>query len=182
MAHGRTEHTATKATTDNSVAVIANKQFNGKHLMADAKEAFYFMQRRAAHVLRSTGYFFPYNMMNSRQNRDAWEAIKADTTRLVTCPVFWLVLVLACISCAAASVAVILWVLCTPLLLRNSDFLTWALRENTAKYNGKVAWVTGEPSCMCTPLQHAANPFRFYNLILPWGGPHLPTPLLLHSH
>lgn len=143
MAHGGTEQTATKATTDNSVAETANKQFNGKYLMADAKEAFYFMQRRAAHVLRSTGYFFPSNMMHSRQNRDTWEAVKADITRLVTCPVFWLLLVLACISCAAASVAVLLWVLCTPLLLRNSDFLTWALRENTVKYHGKVAWVTG---------------------------------------
>lgn len=119
------------------------KQFDGKHFMGDAKEALYFLQHRAAEIIGSLGFCsYSSNMKNTRSAKNFWDAIKVDVTRLVTAPAFWALLVLASMN-AAASVATILWVFCAPLLLHNSDFFTWALRENRAKYTGKVVWVTG---------------------------------------
>lgn len=84
--------------------------------------------------------------MKESCTRDGCAALKADLMRLVTYPLFWILLVLACVSGAAATVAGFMWVLCAPLLLRNSDFITWALSENSAKFKGKVVWVTGGSS------------------------------------
>lgn len=142
MANSGAAPTATQANSNNATETFS-KQFNGKCLMADAKEAMCFLRQRAAQVLR---YISCFPMMTTPSTREAWEAFKADITRLATCPIFYLLLVLASISCAAASVAALLWVICAPLLQRNSDFFTWALRENPEKFKGKIVWVTGGSS------------------------------------
>lgn len=124
---------------------FSTKQFSGKCFMNDAKEALVFLQQRAAHLLNSFACSaYPNNNMKGSCTRDGCAALMADLMRLVTYPLFWILLVLAGVSGTAATVACFMWVLCAPLLLRNSDFITWALAENSAKFKGKVAWVTGE--------------------------------------
>lgn len=144
MALGGTAQPATTATSK-SFAEHPSKQLIGKYLMEDVKAALAFVHSRASLVLRSMNCrSCPASLMTSQTSREAWECLKADAARLVTCPVFWLLLLLGGISCAVASAAALLWVICAPLILRNSDFQTWALREDPEKFKGKVVWVTGE--------------------------------------
>ncbi|OEH77112.1 short-chain dehydrogenase reductase family protein [Cyclospora cayetanensis] len=82
-------------------------------------------------------------MLRSASYQDSWEPIKSDITRLVTRPLFWLMGAFACVVSAAAYLPGILWVTCAPLLLRNSDFFTWAVEENPKKFKGRIVWVTG---------------------------------------
>ncbi|KAL8435795.1 hypothetical protein ACSSS7_002172 [Eimeria intestinalis] len=143
MAHGTNAQTATKANMNQSADAL-NKQVDGKYPMTEAKEALHFVQRHLVQLVRSAGSSsFAKNMMNSRSTKDALEALKSDFARLITSPTFWIAAVLGSIAGLAGFVMLLLWVLCAPLLLRNSDFLTWALSEHREKFKGKVVWVTG---------------------------------------
>ncbi|KAL8449034.1 hypothetical protein Emed_003386 [Eimeria media] len=143
MAHGTNAQTATKANM-NQLSDSVNKQVDGKYPMTEAKEALHFVQRHLVQLVRSAGSSsFAKSMMNSRSTKDAVEALKSDFARLITSPTFWIAAVLGSIAGLAGFVVLLLWVFCAPLLLRNSDFLTWALSEHREKYKGKVVWVTG---------------------------------------